>query len=255
MKIKILGGNFIRETKFSVLIIGKYVLKVPFSLFALRELRMEAKNIIKAKKDPFFSFFVPQSKYFFIVKVAPYLDLLINNLCRERLIGEYFKFAFKDSSGWEKKSLKETIDSEYFLKFIKDYLPESYNWWKNHLEYLKVASSSAHGDFHLDNIAVKDNKLFFIDWIRYRSLSSRYFDLLDFYIFSKKKEKESWMEVWRKEACSQEVFGVNIDRDNWMAYGIWKTAEELKTIYLRKDLKYKRKKYINFINKLKEVVL
>lgn len=251
MKIKILGNNFIRDTKFSILKIGKYVIKIPCSFAALREAKVETENTQKARKDLFFSLFLPRHKYFFGIKATPYLNLFIDAPNWRNLIEDYFSAAFKDSELWEKKELKKLIDLKYFFKFIKDYIPDSHDWWNDYLEKTNVVSSSSHGDFHADNILVKNNKLFFIDWIRYRKISSRYFDLIDFYIFYKKKEKESWMEIWQNKVDLRNIFGISIDKNNWKSYGIYKTAEELKTIYLRGDLKYKRKKYINFINNLK----
>ncbi|OIO06496.1 hypothetical protein COX67_02200 [Candidatus Falkowbacteria bacterium CG_4_10_14_0_2_um_filter_36_22] len=256
MKIKVLGNKFIRDTKFSILKVGRYVIKIPFSFAALREAKTEAENVQEAEKDLFFSLFLPPYKYFSVIKVIPYLSLFTDNPSWQNLIENYFAAAFKDSKLWEKKRIKDLSDFRYFLRFIKEYDFESYNWWENYLDNLKISSSSAHGDFHIDNILTENNKLFFIDWARYRPLSSRYFDLMEFYIFSKKKEKESWMNAWQEEFGLSEIFKININRSHWNAYGIWKTAEELKTIYLRKGLyKYKCKKYIEFIEKFKEIIV
>lgn len=255
MNFKFPYNNFIRDTKFFILKAGKYVIKIPFSLWTIKEARIEANNILQIEKDSFFSSYLLRYKCFSVIKVTPCLEVIVNRLDSSDLMEKYFATAFEDCNKWKRNRLKDLLDYKYFLEFIKNYLVESYDWWFGYLNRALIESSSAHGDFHADNILVKGEKLFFIDWARYRFLSSRYFDLIDFYIFFNRKNNDSWMDVWQREYGLNRIFKVNINNNHWIAYAIWKTAEELKTIYSRGDLEYKRKKYINFINKLKEIIL
>lgn len=255
MKIKVLGNNLIRDTKFSVFKIGKYAVKLPFSLAAWQEAKIEHINVEKAKKDLFFCSYIPCYKYFFAIKIIPYLKLFNSHANKEKLIKKYFAAAFKNFSDWEEKRLQDLIGHKYFFRFIDEYIPADHNFWVDYLNNSKIKKSSSHGDFYADNILLKGDKLFFIDWIRYRLISSRYFDLIDFYVFSKKDDDKSWMDVWQENFGLNNIFGIEVNNNYWAAYGIWKTAEELKTIYLRNGLyEHKRKKYIKFINNLAGII-
>ncbi|MCD4705355.1 hypothetical protein K8R66_04755 [bacterium] len=251
--IKILGKIIIRPSGFSILKFTNYAIKMPWSISAIQEIKMEKKNLQIVQGDKHFSKYTIKYKIFFLVQIMPYL----NKASKDTKIELYFKQAFQDEQKWKLKILKNTINHIYFLNFIKKYFKNYLNFWKKYLNTQFIKSSSCHGDFHSENVLVKDKKLFFIDWTRYNSSASRYFDLIDYYIFLKKSTEESWMDFWIKLFLSKinSLFDIEINRKYLLAYAIWKTTEELKTLYLRKDLsKYKIKKYIKFIKILRKSI-
>lgn len=257
MFIQILGDKFIRDSKFFILKVGNYVFKVPVSFSALREMANEAKIIKEVKKDLFFSKYLPEYNFFFVVQIIPYMSRMLFSKDDQKLINTFFKTSFCDVDEWHQWELYSVVESDFFLKFIKEYVSDDYFFWFNYLKKVKIPKSSSHGDFHSENILTSGEKLFFIDWIRYEKFSSRFFDLFDYYIFSKRKDKESWVDVWLRSFNQgiNEIFGVKIDNSYWFAYSLWKISVEIKTLYERKALnKYKCKKYILFLSKLKDQI-
>ena len=257
--IKILGDKIVRDSKVFVLKIGKYVFKIPLSRFAREEMREECFILQKVKSDNHFSKFLFNYKYYFFnIQRSPYFVSLLELKKRDDLMSGYFNCSFKDFNKWEKIELKKIIELDYFLNFIKKYFETDYKLWSSFVNKIKMPLSSAHGDFYPDNILVgDDDKLFFIDWIRYNYFSSRYFDLFDYYIFSRKEKKVSWIEFFKieYESGKEKLLGVNINKDYFLSYGIWKMSKEIKMLEKRKKMtEQKTKKYLNFIKYLSKII-
>lgn len=250
-----LGKKIIRDSKVAILKIRERVLKIPLSTFACREILREKNIFPEIKKDVHFSRYLLESNFLLgFILCNPYLRPAEKSSNDARLLKEYFKFSFANVYSWPLEVLKKVVDCRYFLKFILEKIPEDYNFWLQYLEQEKISQSSSHGDFHLDNVLVGEGRLFFIDWIRYGRSSSRYFDLVDFYIFYNKDYLQPWMDFWLEEFNKgrEDLFGVKIKREYFLAYAVWKISEELKTLNLRHNLnKQKSKKYVNFLIKLR----
>lgn len=252
-----LGKKIIRDSKVIILKVKKKVFKIPLSVFACKEILREKNILSKVKDDEHFSVRLLKSDFLFgFILRNPYLRPAVKNSDDMELIRKYFKSSFANVYNWPPEALKKIVDYGYFLKLISENIPGDYNFWSQYLEKEKILQSSSHGDFHLDNILVEEEKIFFIDWIRYNRSSSRYFDLIDFYIFYNKKDYQPWMDFWLAEFNKdrKELFGIKIKREYFLAYAIWKVSEELKTLNLRNDLnKQKCKKYVNFLTKIREI--
>jgi len=247
-----------RDSQTAIIKLRKTVLKVPLSFSACKEILREKKNLPDVKKDSHFSNFLIDG-YFLggIILCNPCLRPAGRDNEDMSLIKEYFKFSFRNSKDWKLESLEKVIEHKYFLDLVSESIPNDKIFWSQYLGEQRIPESSSHGDLHLDNILVKEEKLFFIDWIRYRKFSSRYFDLIDFFIFFNKKSFQSWMDFWLEEfvAVKREIFGVNIEKKYFSAYAIWKVSEELKILNLRGKLsKQKRKKYVSFLVKIRQMI-
>lgn len=245
-----------RNTKIFIFKIKYKIIKIPLSLGAWIEIQKEREAIKQAMADSHFSNYVLEYKYFFGLPVIQYLQAF-NKKIHKELIKKYFKKSFTDFSGWEIKKLKYLIEADIFLNFVKDNIFENYHFWKTFLNNSKIPQSSAHGDFHQDNILIMEDKLYFIDWSRFSVSRSRLFDLIDYYIFSTKEETESWMDVWLKELneLPRNIFGMNIRELYWHSYAVWKISDEIKILKTRNSFnEYKRKKYIMFFTKFYKIL-
>lgn len=254
--MKILGGKIKRGTGVCVLKIKDRVFKIPLSLGAIRELELEREKIIEVKKDKYLEKYLLDYKYYFFIQSMPYLELISENKNRNQVINDYFGDIFSRVSQCEKINLKN-LANKCYLEFVSKHFSDDYRFWDQYLTGIMLPLSSSHGDFSLDNILVKGQKLYFIDWSRYNRHSSIYFDLLNYFIFSNKDKNISWIKVWQKEmnADKKEILGITINKEHLMAYGIWKAAEELNILKLRNKLdQYKINKYINFIKIAKQLI-
>lgn len=254
-----LGKKIIRDSKVIILKAKKRVFKIPLSLFACKEILREKKNLTDVKEDNHFSNFLLDG-YFLggIMLCNPYLRPAERDTEDMSLIKEYFKFSFRNSQDWKLESLEKVIEHKYFSNLVSEGILEDKIFWSEYLAEKMIPGSSSHGDFHLDNILVEEEKLFFIDWIRYSGHSSRYFDLIDFYIFYNKKDRQPWMDFWLEEFAKDrgELFGIKVRKEYFSAYAIWKVSEELKTLNLRNNLnEQKSKKYVNFLIKIRGIIL
>lgn len=251
MAIKILGNKIIRDSRVSIFNIKNRVFKIPLSVAAIREIAMEKEKISEAKNDPHFSPFLPDYKYFLFIQNIPYYSTVENCSNFDKKIRNYFGLAFSEKQSWPLQKLEKLIDSRYFLKFISDNFPEKINIWEGFLKKIRLPESSCHGDFYPDNILIDKDRLFFIDWTRYSLNSSRYFDLIDYDIFSRKDGSRKWSEFWLEQyqLKSNSTQGVEITSEYLLAYAIWKIAEEIKTLNLRNKFSMqKAKKYQYLIN-------
>jgi thiamine kinase-like enzyme len=229
--------------------IGNKIIKFPVTISAYKENEIENKILTEVKKDRHFFEYLPNNKlYFLIFQVVPFLETF--TLRRSELIDGYFQKAFAGSSNWAETKLINIIGDD-FLSFVRSNLNSEYTFWEKVLENLIIGQSSCHGDFHPENILIEEGKLFFIDWIKYNSKSSRYFDLIDFFIFSRKNNSESWTEFLLNNLDISVISKIQIKRENLVAYAIWKVSEELKTFKSRNRLNSQKiKKYLFFLEKL-----
>ncbi|MFA4941247.1 MAG: hypothetical protein WC582_01440 [Patescibacteria group bacterium] len=244
-----------RDSQTAIIRLKRKVLKIPLSFSACKEIIREKKNFPEVLRDSHFSkFFLKGCFLGGIILCNPYLRPAKRESGDIDLIKKYFKMSFRDFRDWEIKKIKEIIEYKYFLDFVFENIAEDQSFWSDYLLRIGIPCSSSHGDFHLDNILLKDNNLFFIDWIRYRKFSSRLFDLIDFYIFYNKNSSQSWMDFWFEEfrLDREIIYDIEIEKNYFLAYAVWKVSEELKTLVLRGKLsKQKRKKYINFLKEIK----
>lgn len=256
MKINILGDKIKRDTNNIILRINNRVYKIPVSCGAFEEIKRERKRIKTAKDDPDFLKYIPDYKKLFFVQSSPYYREL--SICEKNkeIIIEYFKQAFWGAENWPKIKLNKIINSCLF-DFINNYLFQDKEYWESIMENISMPLSSSHGDFYIENILIKENRIFFIDWSRYNNYSSRYFDLLDYYIFSEKKKDVSWTEELLKKSNENlnSIYKIKIAKDYFYAYALWKVAEEINILKVRKRFnEYKIKKYIVFLKKLKNSI-
>lgn len=251
-----LKNKIIRDTKIFILKIGKRIIKFPLSIGAIKEIRRERLLLNQIKRDNHFSSYVLGYKYFLglpIMRCLPVFEINKN----KKLIKKYFKKYFQGGDNCPLKELKSLINLDIFLNFIFENAHCDYEFWEIFLNKHKLPQSSAHGDFNQDNILVEGGKLYFIDWSRFNLFRSKYFDLIDFYIFSKKQDKESWMKTWERELNkgTKNIFGIEVEKIHFIAYAVWKVADELKILILRNSLnQLKNKKYIKFINNLAGII-
>lgn len=243
------GQNIVRDSSTLVFHICSTVYKIPLTASARRELREERTAILKALGDVHFATHVPAYRGTFLLKMPLYRSFKIEE--HEGLMREYFRTAFSDAASWTTSSLQDVISLSSLLKFLNTHTSDVY--WKETLFIKKVPESSMHGDFFPENILVNGNRLYFIDWARYARRGSRYFDLIDYFIFSQKSSLP-WFDFWLSMSVDfpKVLFSIALPQDAFFAYALWKISEELKTLYLRQHLTtYKVKKYRENLAKLK----
>lgn len=236
--------------------LGNKIIKIPYSLGSWKEIQHEKACIEQVKNDPHFSNYLLEYKYIFGCPVTRYVNSFAEQDDSE-LIKKYFQKAFQNANFWQKKELKFLLEADIFLNFVLRHTPDYHQPLKNFLDTIEAPQSSVHGDFSKGNILVNDRELYFIDWSRYKLNSSRHFDLIDFYIFSKKRSDQSWIEAWEREYKSYqaEIFGIENSRKYFLGYGIWKVSHELKSLKSLNLLnRYKIKKYTNFIKIIIEFI-
>jgi len=240
------SGNIILSSK-------KQYFKIPWRLHSYQENLLEKKNILLAEKDPHFSKYLPVWKNFGpILKIERLYKIRKENLLS--LVTSYFKESFKEKKDWQ---LKELISFKSLELFISDSQNQKSVKIVEICSKINLPTSSIHGDFHPENIMIdKEEKLKFIDWTRYNSSSSRFFDLIDYSVFSQKDSEEMWFDRWQKLYKIQpaKLFEIDIKKEYLTAYALWKISEELRTLYSRKMLnKYKVKKYQKFLDIITEL--
>jgi len=228
-------------------------IKCPFCFGSLREMIIEKNKINFVRKDIHFSRHLLDYRYIFLYcsitpEMSP-LDVSHDSF----LIKLYFENAFLRKDEWQLRKVADLIEWKFLANFIKQHELDNDNLIRKFVENIKMPQSSSHGDFYQDNILVKNNQLFFIDWSRYCKVSSRYFDLIDYYLYSKKyTPNEGWMDVWNREfkIARESIFGIPMTYNIYLSYGLWKTAMEISVLYRFKRLnKNKCKKYLNYIKK------
>ena len=254
--MNILGDKLIRDTGFLILKTKNLVFKFPMSFSAFKEITVEKKILRLVEKDQHFKKYLPHYHFSpWFISTSLMMNFLKSRNA-ESLIKNYFKEAFINQDQWLPVPLSDVPSSQYFLSFTRRHSPGNHDRWKNFLNRLIIARSSSHGDFYPDNILVDDNRLFFIDWPQYDEFSSRFFDLINFYVFSAKSE-DSWTKAWQKiYGSGLSVFqGIKVDKKYFVAYAVYKVSKELSILQLRNQLNsYKNQKYINFINQLKKII-
>lgn len=244
-----------RNTKIFIIKTKSKVIKIPYAFNSWKEIQKERAVIKDVQKDSFFLPYLLEYKYIFSCPITARLSPIkeVNN----GLIKKYFQKALSDSERWEKKHLRYLLDSDFFLDFVSKYIPDSYDCLAKFIDAVQIPRSSAHSDFHQKNILVKGDRLYFVDWSRYKQNSSRYFDLLDFYVYSRGEKYEPWMHVWEREynQIPDAVLGIKLPKEYFLAYGIWRAAEELKKFTNENAMnKYRHEKYIRFFNILADKI-
>ena len=255
--MKILSQKLIRDNRCLVVSTGKTVWKLPLFITGWREADLERRMITAVRQDPHFASYLPSYKFVSYISRTPYMASVLVHPQKEQLMKTYFKKAFAGSAEWPAVPLRVLPDLASFTDFLRKQTNENMEFWNETLDSLLVPRSSAHGDFHLDHVFLDGDHIRFIDWTLYNSDSSRYFDLINYWIFSQKMGKESWMEIWKKHSASPpaEIFSVPISQDEYKAYAIWKVAVEVKLLNLRNRLdERKQKKYASFISHLGPVL-
>jgi len=229
-----------------VLRIRKNVLKIPYNWGGWKESVREKKRLREALTDPFFKEFIPPYTFFGPVKRTIYLECLNQN--QDILIESYFKRAFADRGKWRMEKINELIEFTSLAKFVNLYFKSNF---LNLMNSLSMPLSSTHGDFYKENIMNDGEKLFFIDWSNFSSKASRYFDLIDYYLFSK---NSSWLSEFKNSLRSsilnnklKEILGEELPGDYFLSFAIWKSAKEIREMYDFKKLnREKIKKYVTF---------
>ena len=232
--------------------IGKFFFKIPTSITAYKENVVEKNKIELIKSDDHFSKYLPKFNFMGGIIISERLKRIETG---SPLIANYFKKAFGMRDSWPEKSTAEFLT----IKELKgNYQTKPlFNELAAKMSKIKIPTSSMHGDFHKGNVLQNESgKLFFVDWIRYSAQSSRYFDLIDYYIFNSDKSTGSWMNAW-KDICSKdikELYGVKIRKEMIFSYGLWKAQEEIKTLFFRKKEMnvYKDKKFTDFFRFMRD---
>ncbi len=247
--------GIIRDNHCALLGIGGTVWKIPLSPAARRETDLEKKMILLVAEDFHFAAYLPAYKFFLYTIRTPKLESLASFPEKEEFIKKYFSAAFRGFESWPQVSLARLGEFSHFENFLKKFTRENPMLWKEALNKITVRKSSAHGDLHIDHMLRFGERPYFIDWALYNPNSSRYFDLINFWIFSEKLAGESWTEVWKKNLTQQPevLYGVRISSTEYLAYAIWKIAADLKLLSIRNRLDArKQKKYESFINYLEK---
>jgi hypothetical protein len=206
-----------------------WVYKIPFSLGAFHELGREKQNLGLAQKDEFFSQHVPVYKVVGGVLKVKYMDHINTSPRHLALINKYFSQAFKDYHLWQNIPIEELIDSELLSRTLD---AEVFSTFASILTLISVPLSSAHGDFHSGNIFVNDGSIYIIDWPNYNKKSSRYFDLIQYYIMV--NGYLTWFEgikaLLNDKDQVLELNGVKVSKQIIFAYGVWQLASDIELI-------------------------
>lgn len=238
------SGNIIIETR-------NFFIKFPLRYWALKENLKEISNTREVNTDEHFSNYLPIYKSIWFVVITPKL-IPISDI---KIIEKYFKESFTEASIWIKKPFSEIIKTDNLYLFSQEIGIES--WLKTIIKNLTIPVSSIHGDTHIENILLDNNRLIkLIDWTRYNKYASRYFDLIDFEVFYKKNEKEMWFLSWSNlyKNCNS-IFSIPVSSEYFISYVLWKINEELTTLVLRKKLGQEKKlKYKKLLFTLKDLI-
>jgi len=258
MNLKRTKNKILRDSGALIFGLGGRMFKIPVIPSVFAEMKLEKKNFFLIKKDNFFCYYLIDAEFVGLIQIAPRLTELEHYNEAEGIIRKYFHLAFADKGAWHEESLLNLIPSDCLFRFLsEEKKAEELNYWKNFLGGIFLPKSSCHGDFHAENVLLKNGRLYFIDWTRYDAGSSRYFDLIDFLIFSQKERGEGWMSFWKKvlDSNPREVYEIEIKSNYLIAYAFWKISQELKTLYQRKKLsRQKGKKYLAFLDDFKGII-
>jgi len=227
------------------------VFKIPRTFGACHESWREKRLVEEAKRDDFFNKFIPKYRFLGPIIITDFME---NVEKEDKLLDEFFVKAFVNQDSWPLAPLSELIENETFLSFVNKYCDHK-NYWENVLRNVKIGRSSIHGDFYIKNVLKAGTKLFLIDWTNYRASSSRYFDLIDFFIIS---DNVSWTtEIFNifDNQRVKKIIGRDISKEIFIGYCIWKTTKELRELDSYKRLKLdKIRKYQNFLTMLKNFI-
>ncbi|TSC92208.1 MAG: hypothetical protein CEN91_532, partial [Candidatus Berkelbacteria bacterium Licking1014_85] len=179
-----------RNTKVFIIKTKNKVIKIPYTPKSWKENQQEMAVIKEVQEDPHFFSYLLEYKYIFGCPITRRFSPIKESRENKRLVRKYFQKAFQDAGAWGKKPLRYLLDADFFLDFILKSVPASQYCLARFIDTNRVPQSSAHSDFHQKNILAEGDKLYFIDWSRYKRNSSRYFDLLDFYVYLKGKKYE-----------------------------------------------------------------
>lgn len=253
--IKFKNSVYLSDTGVGLIHLSRWVIKFPVSFAGFREMKLEKEKIKMAMRDRHFSRYLPVYHYFFGLQIVPWMSPFSSNPDHKKIIRTYFNRAFHGEQKEQKAGLQELLD-RFLPVFICNKLPEDFFFWKK-IFNMRIPCRSAHGDFYSHNILFQDNSLRFIDWSRYSALSSRYFDLIDFYLVPEKSERISWMEKWgdlyRKR--TKNILGYPVKKQYLIAYALWKVSHEIDILILRKKFNHqKQEKYIRFLKKMKNLL-
>ena len=258
MNLKKSKNKLLRDSGALVFGQGGRMFKIPIMPAVFTEMKLEKDNFFQVKKDIFFSNYLIDVKFIGFIQITPRLTELEKNDGEAEIIRKYFYSAFAGRDDWPRETLLNLIPGDYFFRFLSEEKKgEEVDHWKDFFNGIFLPKSSCHGDFHAENVLLKDKKLYFIDWTRYEASSSRYFDLIDFFIFSQKEQGEGWMSFWKKALNTNpgELYGIEIIKDYLIAYAFWKISQELKTLYQRKKLsRQKGKKYLVFLDDHQKII-
>lgn len=234
--------------------VGNWYVKIPRRIRALGENRTEIKNLRLALKDFHFSSHVPRHKAFGpMIAIERLSSFSIKD--QSSIMDIYWKKSFRDIGTWPPCFLENIIESRTLKQFTNSLDDINLQDWI-HLKCKTVImpKSSSHGDFHPENILVDiDKRLKFIDWTRYSIESSRYFDVVNYLIFSQKRGETLWFDYWNELYARYpgKFYNLEIAKAYFLGYALWKISKELQTLYERRTLdKYKIKKYRVMLKKL-----
>jgi thiamine kinase-like enzyme len=253
MVIKIIG-KITRRIESLIIRVNNIVIKIPLVIGSIREIQREKKQINLACNDDHFSKYLPKYKFLYCLSISSYYSPLKSQEV-DSLIKNYFKIAFQENEKWIKKELSRLIEYELFLSFIKKHIG-NYNYFVDLIKGLMVPSSSSHGDFHKENILFDGKKLVFIDWSNYSQNSSRFFDLMDYYIVANSRQR--WFEGYKTFITRKNfnIFGIIITKDISVSYCIWKISKELRELKTYNKINEEQviRKYANILSFLEKII-
>ena len=246
MKISFLGGHIVRGTGVSIVRYNDNVLKIPFSSRAFSEIYSERHILKNIEMDLHFCPYLPEYRYYGPLLITDFMrDVVADDMS---LIEKYFSSAFYDVDSWKKEPLSRIIKWDVLSNFMQ---LTNVDQRKCHdfIHNNDIKSSSVHGDFCKKNILINNESLFFIDWSRYKLRSSRFFDVISFYI-EEKRNGSKWTDklIQILESSNlNSIYSIEIPVKYFLYYGLWRLCDEL--VYVNLNLN-KRRKYVKFITEL-----
>ena len=230
----------------------RVVIKIPFSVGALREMKRERENLKKVALDKTFNKYVPSYRFIGPISITPRLFRIAHD---DEKIQPFFADTMEIIQAQGPRiTLAKALDYAP-LKIFLDSLHEAGIFWIDYIHKTKVVSSSIHGDFHRENVLTDRHCLFFIDWTNYREHSCRVFDMIDFYTTD---TALSWTkEIFSiyKEQLIEKKTGMHIEKETLANYCLWKTAKELRELTQYSALTpSKKEKYLTLLTQLQIVL-
>ena len=204
------------------------VIKIPYTPGAFREALRERRKIKEVKNDPFFRHFLPH--YIFVGPISSTISLPLFSASTDTLlIDAFFNNAFYDCTSWKLTPLDRLVDPIFFEFMRKNNINDT--MWLKFTSTNFIPESSAHGDLHAKNILIEDGQVRLIDWSNYSVRSSRYFDLINFYVT---QPERSWIHLLERLYNTPTMipsfgqFGVTLSL--LTAFAIWRTGKELREL-------------------------